>query len=345
MAHAMQFQINTLKDSFKKRLSYLKGSYQGHLNSCARLFLGKYESQDPFLSKISVELFNSYLWVTTWKNLSLQEHAQLREILQQATAEVLPQVKAAVLMNRSEVASQEVSQLFWGDLLPSSLTTYEFGVPYQIKLLKTKHPGLFLDHASLRKYLTTQQNQKSVLNLFSYTASLSLAAVAGGASNTVSIDLSKATTNWAKENFSFYFEHTRSTHDDLKHHDFIYGDVFEWLPKLHQRGLNFDTILCDPPSFSRSSSKKGKTFSTQKDLARLHELIFALLKPHGTLMSSINSENISSKFFKQQIESAAQSTHKKLQWLSTISLPEYEQDLPFLPREPYLKGYYVMSKS
>lgn len=75
----------------------------------------------------------------------------------------------------------------------------------------------------------------------------------------------------------------------LKKPVFIYGDVFEWLPKFIKKNKQCGTILCDPPSFSRLL--KNGVFSTNKDSQRLHELILPLLKVGGVLVTSINSEN------------------------------------------------------
>jgi 23S rRNA (cytosine1962-C5)-methyltransferase len=170
------------------------------------------------------------------------------------------------------------------------------------------------------------------LNLFAYTGSLSVAAGMGGAKSVTTLDLSKPTIEWAKENWAINsaLDHTES--------DFIFGDVFEWIPKLIKKDLKFDTILCDPPSFSRT---KSKTFSTQKDLKTLHELIFQVLAPGGTLATSINSENIPELAFMREIDLAAQKLGRRLTILKRLDLPETFPTRNSDLKDRYLKGFIV----
>ena len=35
-------------------------------------------------------------------------------------------------------------------------------------------------------------------------------------------------------------------------HDFIFGDVFDWLRRFRNRGRRFGVILLDPPTFSKT---------------------------------------------------------------------------------------------
>ena len=234
-------------------------------------------------------------------------------------------------MDRSGIASESDAVPIRGSLDSSRFVVREFGVPYLIQMAGTKHPGLFLDHAPLRGFLKATQGGKRVLNLFAYTGSLSVAAGVSGAASVTTIDLSKATIDWARENW-------KVAGLPEERGDFIYGDVFEWLPKLGKHGALFDTILCDPPSFSRS--KKG-TFSTQKDSERLHAGLLPLLAPGGLLVTSINSENYPEKSFALDLSRAAERTGCELRVLSRIDLP------PTFPtsldlKERYLKGFYCV---
>src|SRR6202041_44691 len=142
-----------------------------------------------------------------------------------------------------------------------------------------KHPGLFLDHAPLRAWLKENSKGLNVLNTFAYTGSLSVAAGVGGAKKVTTLDLSRPTLEWARENW----ELNRLAE---KNSDFIFGDYFEWIPRLAKKNQLFDCVILDPPSFSRG--KKGG-FSTTKDLRTLHELALDCVAPEGVLVTSINS--------------------------------------------------------
>ncbi len=294
-----------------------------------RVFYGPGESTDPVLSQIAIDVFLDQTWITRWAPIPDKALMNLVGVLRQALPE---RCRGIVLMDRSEVASEKDSVPLDGEVREGKFVVKEFGVPYLVQMKQTKHPGLFLDHAPLRRWLTRTQKAKRVLNLFSYTGALSVAAGAGGASSVTTLDLSKPTIEWAKENW----EQAALTGPKG---DFIYGDVFDWLPRLKKKGLEYDTILCDPPSFSRT---KTGAFSTGKDLARLHGLILPLLAKNGILVTSINSENIPERAYLSEVEAAARLTGTRLQWLGRVDLPE-SFPTPMDPKQRYLKGFYLRS--
>ncbi|MBM4370351.1 MAG: bifunctional 23S rRNA (guanine(2069)-N(7))-methyltransferase RlmK/23S rRNA (guanine(2445)-N(2))-methyltransferase RlmL, partial [Deltaproteobacteria bacterium] len=60
--------------------------------------------------------------------------------------------------------------------------------------------GLFLDHRPLRARLRSEAGGRRFLNLFCYTGAASVAAAAGGAARTTSVDLSNTYLDWARRN-------------------------------------------------------------------------------------------------------------------------------------------------
>ena len=303
-----------------------------------RLFYGPGESNHPELKSLAIDLFGKNLWITQWTNVSDATVKTVCETMSTLSFAGFPKIESIVLMDRSQVSdkmesAQEVKTI-WGKAPDARFSVSEFSVPYLIQFHATKHPGLFLDHAPLRQWLLHTQKDKTVLNLFSYTGALSVAAAKGGASHVTTLDLSKATIEWAQENW-------KHAGLDEAAGNFIYGDAFEWLPRLAKKGLSFDTILCDPPSFSRS---KNGTFSTQKDSARLHELIFPLLKKGGVLVTSINSENFSERDFLKELHLASQKTNSTVRILRRVDLPESFPTSSAQIAERYLKGFYLLKE-
>ena len=67
----------------------------------------------------------------------------------------------------------------------------EAGLKFEVNLSDYLDTGLFLDHRPARAWVGDQSTGKRVLNLFCYTGSFSVYAAAGGALETVSVDLSK----------------------------------------------------------------------------------------------------------------------------------------------------------
>lgn len=155
-----------------------------------------------------------------------------------------------------------------------------------LKLLVNLHDyvdtGLFLDHRPLRSWLLKDSKGKRCLNLFSYTASLSMAMAKGEAQSVRSVDLSKTYTNWA-------IKHSKLNGVD-NICDFVESDVMEYLGEAILRKESYDLIVIDPPTFS--NSKKTETiFDVNKDYVKLLEMCFELLSPKGTLYFSTNSRS------------------------------------------------------
>lgn len=313
---------NELKSAFewRKKLGLLENT------EALRIFY------DP--ATIAIDLFQEHAWITQWGNLRAFILPDAINFLKELTPWD-KKIQSCVLMDRSQVASDKDVQTLWGTPPTGKYSAQENGVPYLVQMDHGKHPGLFLDHAPLRVWLKETQNKKRVLNLFSYTGSLSVAAAHGGAEHVTTLDLSKSTIEWAEANW----KNAGHSPDSAR---FIYGDVFEWLPKFIKKGEQFDTILCDPPSFSRS---KNGVFSTNKDSQRLHELILPLLKVGGVLVTSINSENYPEQSFLKDIHYASEKTNSHLQVLRRIDLPESFSTSTKNLNERYLKGFYLLRTS
>ena len=142
--------------------------------------------------------------------------------------------------------------------------------------------GLFLDHRDVRGWVRDhvaeraerEGRQLRVLNLFAYTASVSVYAAAAGA-RTTSVDLSGTYLDWAKDNF-------RLDDIDPRAHFFIRADVLRWLED-ERHGPRFDLVFVNPPSFSRSKSMRGD-FDLTRDQGHLLGLARMRVAPGGTLL-------------------------------------------------------------
>lgn len=137
--------------------------------------------------------------------------------------------------------------------------------------------GLFLDHRPVRRMLGEMAGGKRFLNLFCYTATATVQAALGGASDSVSVDMSNTYLEWAKDNFAL-------NELDPRLHRVTRDDCFRWLETAN---AEFDLIFMDPPTFS-NSKKMRDTLDVQRDHPRLVELAMARLAPGGTLVFSNN---------------------------------------------------------
>jgi 23S rRNA (guanine2445-N2)-methyltransferase / 23S rRNA (guanine2069-N7)-methyltransferase len=148
--------------------------------------------------------------------------------------------------------------------------------------------GLFLDHRALRRRIQQEAGGKTFLNLFCYTGSATAHAIKGGASRTLSVDMSNTYLEWAQKNLKLngaraeLFDHPPSR---LPAHSLLRADCLKWLGNpWHER---YDLILCDPPTFSHSKKMEG-VLDIQRDHATLVRQCMALLAPGGALYFSSN---------------------------------------------------------
>ncbi len=154
----------------------------------------------------------------------------------------------------------------------------EHGLTFECNLSDYLDTGLFLDHRVTRAQVRTEAKGIRFLNLFAYTGSFTVHALAGGAAETTTIDLSNTYCEWAERNLRLNGFETSRQHQVLR------TDVLGWLEAA--RG-EFDLIVVDPPSFS-SSKKMGRRFEVQRDHHWLIERARSLLSPQGVLYFSTN---------------------------------------------------------
>jgi 23S rRNA (guanine2445-N2)-methyltransferase / 23S rRNA (guanine2069-N7)-methyltransferase len=137
--------------------------------------------------------------------------------------------------------------------------------------------GLFLDGRQVRAWIQDSSRGLRFLNLFCYTASATVAAVLGGASESTSVDLSPTYIQWAERNF-------RLNQIDSRRHRLVADDAVRWLAGC--RG-QFDLIYVDPPTFS-NSKRTPTVFDVQRDHASLLRDALNCLAPGGRILFVCN---------------------------------------------------------
>jgi 23S rRNA (guanine2445-N2)-methyltransferase / 23S rRNA (guanine2069-N7)-methyltransferase len=141
--------------------------------------------------------------------------------------------------------------------------------------------GLFLDHRATRGMIADFARGGSLLNLFCYTAAVTVRAAVAGAADSVSVDLSNTYLDWAKRNLDL------NSIDTAKHR-LVRGDVMTHLSIAGaDGGPRYDAVFLDPPSFSTSKGMEG-TLDIQRDHVALVTAAARLLKPSGTMVFSTN---------------------------------------------------------
>ena len=269
---------------FRQAKENRKSYYQDDLTTAFRLF----NQEGDGFGGLTVDLYGDYV-VFSWYNSYVY---QIRKVISEAFRQVFPEVLGAYEKIRFKGLDYESAHVY-GQEAPDFFTVLENGVLYQVFMNDGLMTGIFLDQHEVRGSLVDGLAMgKSLLNMFSYTAAFSVAAAMGGASQTTSVDLAKR----SRELSQAHFQANGISTDD---HRFIVMDVFEYFKYAKRKGLTYDVIVLDPPSFARN---KKQTFSVAKDYHKLISQSLEILNPGGIIIASTNAANVSRQKFTEQID-------------------------------------------
>ena len=274
------FFESLFKQAKEKRSAY----YQDECTTAFRLF----NQEGDGFGGFTIDLYGDYA-VFSWYNSYVY---QIRKVISEAFRQVFPEVLGTYEKIRFKGLDYESAHVY-GQEAPDFFTVLENGVLYQVFMNDGLMTGIFLDQHEVRGSLVDGLAMgKSLLNMFSYTAAFSVAAAMGGASQTTSVDLAKR----SRELSQAHFQANGISTDD---HRFIVMDVFEYFKYAKRKGLTYDVIVLDPPSFARN---KKQTFSVAKDYHKLISQSLEILNPEGIIIASTNAANVSRQKFTEQID-------------------------------------------
>lgn len=216
-----------------------------------------------------------------------------------------------------------------GESAKEAMTIHELGLPYLVKLGDGLSTGIFLDQRENRRRVRELARGARVLNLFAYTGAFTVAAVAGGARGSTTVDVSPGSIAWARHNLS-------AIGADLTRHTLIEADAIPWLKSSVARGERFDLIVLDPPSFA--TTKKTR-FSAASDYRALAALALSALAPGGKLLACTNHRGIARAKFRRFLHEAAREAAREVGQMKDLPDPV---DFPPEPgSEPHLKSVLV----
>ena len=162
------------------------------------------------------------------------------------------------------------------------LPVREGDLVFDVNLSDYLDTGLFLDHRTTRSLVRAEAAGKRMLNLFCYTGSFSVAAAAGGAAETVSVDLSNPYLDWTRTNLA------RNGFTDGGRHRTVRDEARAFLQHRARRGEPpFDIAVVDPPTYSRSA-KSETPWDVERDHAELLALLADNLAPGGVVFFATN---------------------------------------------------------
>lgn len=219
----------------------------------------------------------------------------------------------AVVLQRRYLPKAPSDVLFGS--LSEKVYAVENGISYRLNLLNNQNSGFFPDMKIGREFVRDNAEGKRVLNLFSYTCAFSVAALKGGASSVVNVDMSKRVLEIGRENHRFNDVEVKGTR-------YMPYNILKSFSRIKKAGP-YDLIIIDPPSFQRGSFAATKDY--QKIIRRLDELA----SPECTVLSCLNSPSLDSKFILDLYEEEAPSFKfvKRLENMESFPSKESERTL------------------
>lgn len=226
---------------------------------------------------IRADLFNQHLWIYDYsKNgLTTEERKSIETFAEKHNFKLI----IRHMLDRGHgVGGLETSTL--DSQTQSNWVAKEEGISYLLKLDSGFSPGLFLDQRENRLWIRNNSENKTVLNLFSYTSGFSCNAAIGKASEVTTVDVSSKFLDWSKENFTL-------NQLDPEKYEFFSQDCIVFLKGSLKRNRKWDLIICDPPTFGRS---KDGIWKLEKDLPQIALLMVQCLNPKGKILFTCNYE-------------------------------------------------------
>lgn len=242
-----------------------------------------------------------------------------------ALCEVAP--LKAVIYRRRDAAIAERLELLWGNALPEKLVIQEHGLKLLVDLAAGQKTGLFLDHRENRAHVERLSAGKRVLNLFAYSGAFSLAALRGGATSVVSVDVAPEAAVDAAANVEL-------NGLDSKRHEFVVADVFDYLEQARVRKRHFDLIVCDPPSFARSNAHLDKAL---KAYTRVNAAALKLSAAGGLYAAASCTGRVTPDAFKTSLAQSARRAQRRFQIIAERGQPLDHPVLLSHPEGRYLK--------
>lgn len=314
-----EFFHHKIELAFDKRSELL----QTNTNSY-RLLFGE---NDGFPGLIG-DVYDNVLVVKLYSEIWLPYLEPILKSLQQTSkAETIVIRLSRNLQNSSDYSFKD-GEVVYGTLENEVVEFVEHGVKFTANVIKGHKTGYFLDHRDNRRRVGELSRGKAVLDVFSYAGGFSVHALAKGATEVTSLDISKQALDLARENGKL--------NDYSGMHKTISGDAFKEMKGLIEKGKTYDVVVIDPPSFAKQQSEIELA---KKKYAQLAELGEQLTSKKGLLvLASCSSRVLAQSFF--DLNQRVLNSQSRL--FETQLKTKHDSDHPIsFPEGAYLKcGYY-----
>lgn len=210
------------------------------------------------------------------------------------------------IYERNDVPVRELEGLdqrkgFLSEPFPTEIIIRENGLQFYVDLDKGQKTGYFLDQQDNRRALRNIVKGADVLGAFTYTGTFEIHAAHYGARSVLGLDISENAVAQANRNAALnnYNEICR----------FECGNAFDILKTWSREQKQYDVVMLDPPSFTKSRSTIQKAITGYKEI-NLRGM--KLVKPGGFLVTSSCTNLVPPAMFLEIIQLAAKDARRRL---------------------------------
>lgn len=288
-------------------------------DSCRVVF-----AESDFLPALVVDKFSDIL--------VMQTSALGMEKYKQELADILTDViKPRGIYERNDLTVRELEGLkqekgFLRGSFDTNVEMKENGIRFVVDVAEGQKTGYFLDQKENRAALKPFVKDAKVLDCFSHTGSFSLHAGTFGAASVLGLDISDHAVETATANARLNgLEGTCR---------FESANVFDRLREYYDHEEHFDTIILDPPAFTKSRNSVEGAIRGYKEI---NLRAMKILNSGGFLITCSCSHHIDPEMFMDIVYNAGIDSRRKVRLIEYRSQAKDHPILLAAPETEYLK--------
>jgi len=209
---------------------------------------------------------------------------------------------------------------------PSQIEIEIDSVKFELDLLHGHKTGFYLDQRHNYPTVAGFARGRRVLDCFTNQGAFALTCARAGATDVTGVEESPGNIATARQN---------AAQNDLNV-QWLEQDVFQFLRAAEKAGAQYDLIILDPPSFTKTRSGLRDALRGYREL---HMRAFKLLSKDGLLATFSCSHHVSGTAFSQTIADALVDARRSARHLRRFEQAPDHPVLPTLPETEYLKGF------
>ena len=200
-----------------------------------------------------------------------------------------------------------------------------FGMKFHVDLLHAQKTGFYLDQLPHYSAVAEHASGRRVLDCFTSQGAFALACARAGADTVIAVEGSAESLSAARQN----------AERNALRINWIEQDVFDFLRAAEKAGAEYDLIILDPPSFTKT---RGGLHNAMRGYRELHVRAFKLLSKDGLLATFSCSHHVTETAFGQTIADALVDARRSARRLRRFEQALDHPVLPTLPETEYFKG-------